>query len=85
MTFKVGLAACAVASAVAAPAAAWAMGVGIGCVNLPAYQRAVGTLQGISSCDMTVDQARRIIAERDGYAVVEPPRPPVRRARPWQP
>ena len=85
MTFKVGLAACAVA--VAAPAVAWAMGVGIGCVNLPAYQRAVGTLQGISSCDMTVDQARRIIAEHDGYAVVEPeePPPPARRARPWQP
>ena len=70
MSLNHRIAALAFVSAIAAPATAWGMGIGIGCANLPVYNRAIGTLQGISSCGFTVDQARRIIAERDGPAAV---------------
>lgn len=70
MSLNYRTAALAVASVIAVPATAWGMGIGIGCANLPAYNRAIGTLQGISSCGFTVEQARRIIAERDGPAAV---------------
>ena len=45
----------------AAPGPASAFGAP-GCGNLPEYDRAVGTLQGLSTCDMSVEQARRIVA-----------------------
>lgn len=72
MSIKTGGAELALAIAMTAPATAWGMGVGLGCTNLPAYNRAIGALQGISSCDMSVEDARRIIAERDGPAFLYP-------------
>ena len=56
----------------AAPASAWAFtGVG-GCSGLPEYYRALGALQGgmESACDMTAEEARRIVAAYDGPAKV---------------
>ena len=47
---------------IATTASGWAFtGVG-GCNNLPVYYRAVGALEGMeSACNMTVEQARRIL------------------------
>ncbi|GLS59618.1 hypothetical protein GCM10007887_22870 [Methylobacterium haplocladii] len=74
---------------IALPAAASAQGGGgPGCTNLPQYNRALGALQGMTSaCDMSVEQARRIVAAHDGTAVAPrqvAPTPRVRhhRARP---
>ena len=54
------------ALALAAPASAWAYS-GLGCTNLPEYDRAVGALEGMpSACDMSIERARRIVAEHDG-------------------
>ena len=67
---KIRAAALALATTFAAPVAAWGWGVP-GCTNLPEYNRALGALQGMTSaCDMTVEQARRIVADHDGPAVV---------------
>lgn len=54
-----------VLASVAAPAPAQAFGFA-GCPNLPAYNRALGTLQGMSTCGMTAEEARRVIAAHDG-------------------
>lgn len=72
MSVRNGLAALVLAAAGAAPAPAWAWGVP-GCTNLPEYNRALGALQGMTSaCDMSVEEARRVIAAHDGVAA-EPP------------
>ena len=56
------------------PATAWAFGGGAGCADLPDYARATGVLEGIpSGCDMSVEQARRIVAAHDGQSVVDQP------------
>lgn len=58
---------------VCSPSAAWAYG-GIGCTNLPEYDRAMGALEGMTgACDMTVEQARRIVAEHDGHSAAVRP------------
>ncbi|MCJ2059078.1 hypothetical protein MKL09_21370 [Methylobacterium sp. J-048] len=69
----------AVVTILAAPAPARAWGVP-GCTNLPEYNRALGALQGMTSaCDMSVEEARRVIAAHDGVpAVQQPPAPPPR-------
>ena len=55
-----------------APVPAWAWGVP-GCTNLPEYNRALGALQGMTSaCDMSVEEARRVIAAHDGVAAPPP-------------
>ncbi len=65
----------ALALLIAAPAPAWAQGA-FGCINLPEYARAQGALQGMeSACDMTIAQARRILAAQGGGAVAEPVAP----------
>ncbi len=67
-----GRASAALAILIAAPGAAWAWGIP-GCTNLPEYNRALGALQGMTSaCDMSVEEARRVIAAHDGVAA-EPP------------
>ena len=71
----------AVAMATASPVTAWAFG-GLGCADLPDYARATGVLEGIpSGCDMSVEQARRIVAAHDGQAIVDQPVAPVPHAR----
>ena len=66
----------------AAPASAWAFGAGAGCADLPDYYRAQGALQGMpGACDMSVEQARRIVAAQDGPAAVYAPVAPAPRAR----
>ena len=62
----------------AAAAPAWAFGFP-GCPDLPEYNRALGTLQGLSTCGMTVEEARRVVAAHDGAAA------PVRQAEPIAP
>jgi hypothetical protein len=63
-----GLAALMLAAAGAAPTPAGAWGVP-GCTNLPEYNRALGALQGMTSaCDMSVEEARRVVAAHDGVA-----------------
>ena len=55
------------------PASAGGAG-GPGCTNLPLYNRALGALQGMTSaCDMSVEEARRIIADHDRGAQRAPP------------
>ena len=54
----------------AAPSAAWAFGFA-GCPNLPDYNRALGTLQGMTVCGMTIEQARRVIAAHDGSTIAD--------------
>ncbi|MDP4021003.1 hypothetical protein Q8W71_00055 [Methylobacterium sp. NEAU 140] len=57
---------------VAFPAVVWGWGVP-GCANLPAYNRALGALQGMTSaCDMSVAEARRIVASHDGVPAAPP-------------
>ena len=76
-------------TAIAVPAAAWGQGGGgPGCTNLPLYNRALGALQGMTSaCDMSVEEARRIVAaQQGGQAAAAPqvaprPRTPYRRHR----
>ena len=47
----------------AAPASALAFG-SAGCTNLPEHDRAIGALEGMTgACDMSVEQARRILAQ----------------------
>lgn len=68
-------------SAQAWPTQAWAYGGGgLGCSNLPEYDRAIGALQGLSVCDMSIEEARRIVAAHGGR-VYQPASPdqPVRR------
>lgn len=89
MPFKDKAAVLALVTAIAAPAAAWAGGAGgPGCTNLPLYNRALGALQGMTSaCDMTVEEARRIVAEHDrpGAGQQGSPGPNRRRLPPSQP
>jgi hypothetical protein len=67
--FRKGLAAAVLAASIATPATALAWGVP-GCTNLPEYNRALGALQGMTSaCDMSVEEARRVIAAHDGVAL----------------
>lgn len=81
MSVRNGLAALVLAAAGAVPAPAWAWGVP-GCTNLPEYNRALGALQGMTSaCDMSVEEARRVVAAHDGVA----PGPPVAAAEPPPP
>ena len=47
-------------------APAWAFGGPDGCIGLPEYYRALGALQGMASCYMTTEQARRVVASYDG-------------------
>ncbi|MGU3464670.1 hypothetical protein ACLBXO_07415 [Methylobacterium sp. C33D] len=78
MSVRNGLAALVLAVAGAAPVPARAWGVP-GCTNLPEYNRALGALQGMTSaCDMSVEEARRVVAAHDGVA----PGPPVAAAEP---
>lgn len=65
---------------VGSSASAWAFG-GIGCADLPEYDRAQGALEGMTgACDMSVEQARRIVAAQGQPAVVaEPGQSPQRR------
>jgi hypothetical protein len=87
LSFRTCLAAAALATMGGAPTAAWAWGVP-GCTNLPEYNRALGALQGMTSaCDMSVEEARRIVAAHDGVAVgppavAEPAMAPRSRVRP---
>ncbi|MCJ2072565.1 hypothetical protein MKK75_27875 [Methylobacterium sp. J-030] len=72
MSFRKGLAGITLAMMGTAPAPAWAWGVP-GCTNLPEYNRALGALQGMTSaCDMSVEEARRVIAAHDGVAAPPP-------------
>lgn len=58
---------------IATSASAWAFG-GIGCTDLPEYDRAQGALEGMTgACDMSVDQARRIVTAQDHPVVVAQP------------
>ena len=58
--------------ALASPATAWAYS-GLGCTDLPEYDRAVGALQGMpGACDMSLEQAKRIVAEHDGANAAVP-------------
>ena len=74
-------------TAIAVPAAAWGQGGGgPGCTNLPLYNRALGALQGMTSaCDMSVEEARRIVAAQQGGPAVDErqvaPRPRARYRR----
>ncbi|MET3480936.1 hypothetical protein [Methylobacterium sp. 1973] len=78
MSIRNGLVALVLAAAGIVPASAWAWGVP-GCTNLPEYNRALGALQGMTSaCDMSVEEARRIVAAHDGVA----PGPPAAAAAP---
>lgn len=76
MSLKHDVFALAVVAAMAAPIPAWAFGGGgsPGCSNLPDYARAAGTLEGLSSCDMSIAQARAIVAAHDGYQPAVPAR-----------
>ncbi len=72
VSFRKGLAGVMLAMMGAAPAPARAWGVP-GCTNLPEYNRALGALQGMTSaCDMSVEEARRVIAAHDGVAAPPP-------------
>ncbi|MBP28317.1 MULTISPECIES: hypothetical protein [Methylobacterium] len=78
MSIRNGLVALVLAAVGIVPASAWAWGVP-GCTNLPEYNRALGALQGMTSaCDMSVEEARRIVAAHDGVA----PGPPAAAAEP---
>ena len=78
MSIRNGLVALVLAAVGIVPAFAWAWGVP-GCTNLPEYNRALGALQGMTSaCDMSVEEARRIVAAHDGVA----PGPPAAAAEP---
>jgi hypothetical protein len=85
VSVRKGFAAIALATVAAAPSPAGAWGVP-GCTNLPEYNRALGALQGMTSaCDMSVEEARRVIAAHDGVAagapaVAEPQAAPTPRA-----
>ena len=66
---------------IATSAPAWAFG-GIGCTDLPEYDRAQGALEGMTgACDMSVEQARRIVAAQDHPVVVAQPLAPRRHHR----
>lgn len=59
--------------ALVAPAPAWAFGGAAGCADLPDYARATGVLEGIPrGCDMSVEEANRIVRAHDGYAPAQP-------------
>lgn len=70
-------------AAVACPHSVSAMGAGAGCADLPEYYRAVGALEGMpGACDMSVEQARRIVAaEQGGQQQSSAPAAPVRHRR----
>ena len=66
-----------------APASAFAFGA-IGCTDLPEHDRAVGALEGMTgACDMSVEQARHILA-RDGGQPDAVPHPRRRHRRTTQ-
>jgi hypothetical protein len=64
LSFRNSAALLAFVTAIGVPAAASAWGIP-GCPNLPEYNRALGTLQGLTTCGMNVDEARRIVAAHD--------------------
>ena len=65
----------AIALSALAPASAFAFG-GIGCTDLPEHDRAVGALEGMTgACDMSVEQARRILARDGGQPTDAAPQP----------
>ena len=67
MSFKGCAAPLALIIGIAIPASAWAMTGPGGCSGLPAYYRALGALQGMTSaCNMSIEQARGIVAASDG-------------------
>ena len=69
MSFQHPAIAIAMLTAIALPAPAWAFGAGAGCADLPDYARAQGALEGMTgACDMSVEQARKIVAAQDGPA-----------------
>ena len=70
MSFNDRIVVLALVTVIAAPAPAWAFGGGAGgCSNLPEIYRAQGALQGMTSaCDMSVEEARRILAAQGGPA-----------------
>ena len=84
--FRDRIVALALMTAIAVPAAARAQGGGgPGCTNLPLYNRALGALQGMTSaCDMSVEEACRILAAQGTPAAAcEPvaPKPSLRHRR----
>ncbi len=86
MSFKYSFTALVMATVMVAPAATWGGGAGgPGCTNLPLYNRALGALQGMTSaCDMTVQEARRIIDEHNSTTIAPrqvAPKPEVPRQR----
>ena len=86
MPRKLSLTMLAVFALVTLPSTAWSQGAsGPGCTNLPEYNRALGALQGMTSaCDMSVDEARRVIAAHEGRPLA-PPSPTRRHRRPPAP
>ena len=88
MSLKHTVTATALIMTIAAPAPAWAFGA-MGCADLPEYYRAVGALEGMpGACDMSVEQARRIVAAQAGPAaqpVAQAPRHHRHRVRALQP
>ena len=74
MSFKDCAAALVLTITIATPASAFAMTGPGGCSGLPVYYRALGALQGMTSaCNMTIEQARSIVASYDGPATVAEP------------
>lgn len=87
LSVKNSAAGLALVATIAAPVTAWAWGVP-GCPNLPAYNRALGTLQGLTTCGMTLEEARRVIAAHDGPGAAEQqvaPAPRAHQRRPLRP
>ena len=82
MSIKQSAAALVLGAAIISPVSAWSFtGVG-GCSGLPEYYRALGALQGNmeSACDMTVDQARHILAGYGGVPGMQQAPPGPRKA-----
>ncbi len=72
-----------ICAAITAPSAASAFGFP-GCPDLPEYNRALGTLQGLTTCGMTIDEARRVVSAHDGPAAADQqatPAPPAQKPR----
>ena len=82
MPYRERVAAGVLVTVIALPGAAWGFLGGPGCTNLPLYHRALGALQGMTSaCDMSVEEARRIVAEHDRPAAAPGPVDPEPRDR----
>ena len=80
MSFKDCAVSLALIALIATPASAWAMTGPGGCSGLPAYYRALGALQGMTSaCNMSIEQAQSIVTSYDGPASVAEPVAPAPR------